>query len=57
VEMLEDNKDLFQKILSTFIEKYNFDLPSLLSETAPLQANANQPVQAAVNASTIDSRT
>jgi hypothetical protein len=57
VEMLEDNKDLFQKILSTFIEKYNFDLPSLLSETAPSQANANQLVQAAVNASTIDSRT
>jgi len=56
VEMLEDNKVLFQKILSTFIEKYNFNLPSLLSDTAPSQANATQPVQAAVNASTIDSR-
>ena len=57
VEMLEDNKVLFQKILNMFIEKYNFDLPSLLSEAAPSQANANQLVQAAVNASTIDSRT
>jgi hypothetical protein len=55
--MLEDNKVLFQKILSIFIEKYNFNLPNLLSETAPLQINANQPVQAAVNASIIDSRT
>ena len=57
VEMVEDNKVLFQEILTTFIQKYNFDLPSLLSDTAPSQANATQPVQAAVNASTIDSRT
>ena len=33
-EMLEDNKQLFRDILSTFLSKYQFDLPLLLNETA-----------------------
>jgi hypothetical protein len=32
VEMNEDNKALFTKILNTFLEKYQFDLPSLLTK-------------------------
>jgi hypothetical protein len=34
-EMLEDNKQLFRKILSAFLEKHQFDLPALLNETPP----------------------
>lgn len=33
-EMLEDNKQLFRTILSKFLDKYKFDLPELLNETA-----------------------
>lgn len=32
-EMLEDNKQLFRDILSTFLAKHQFDLPLLLNET------------------------
>ncbi len=36
VEMGEDNKDLFKRILHAFLEKYRFDLPELLAkETTP----------------------
>lgn len=34
VEMSRDNKELFNKILKAFLEKYQFDLPELLAETA-----------------------
>jgi wobble nucleotide-excising tRNase len=33
-EMLEDNKQLFREILSTFLAKHQFDLPALLNEPA-----------------------
>lgn len=32
VEMLEDNKQLFRNILTTFLNKHAFDLPALLNE-------------------------
>lgn len=31
-EMLDDNKDLFRKVLSAFLGKYEFDLPKLMKE-------------------------
>jgi hypothetical protein len=31
-EMVDDNKKLFQDILKTFLERYRFDLPKLLTE-------------------------
>jgi hypothetical protein len=31
-EMLEDNKELFRRIVAAFLSKYQFDLPELLSE-------------------------
>ncbi|MBE7170142.1 MAG: anticodon nuclease [Williamsia sp.] len=34
IDMSEDNKDLFKKILTTFLEKYQFELPVLLTEEA-----------------------
>lgn len=34
VDMTEDNKDLFNRILSAFLDKYQFDLPVLLIEKA-----------------------
>ena len=34
VDMTEDNKDLFNRILRAFLEKYQFDLPVLLLEKA-----------------------
>lgn len=34
VEMNEDNKELFKRILAAFLEKYQFDLPALLLEEA-----------------------
>lgn len=42
VEMSEDNKDLFKKILGAFLEKYQFDLPELLIEEAetPIEETA-----------------
>lgn len=36
-EMLEDNKELFRRILAAFLEKYRFNLPELLSEV--IEAN------------------
>jgi len=33
-EMLEDNKQLFRDILSSFLAKHKFDLPALLNENA-----------------------
>ena len=38
-EMLEDNKDLFCKILTTFLGKYEFDLPDILKEATALSGN------------------
>lgn len=35
-EMLEDNKQLFRDILSSFLSKHQFDLPVLLSENAAI---------------------
>lgn len=35
VEMLEDNKQLFRDILSTFLNKHAFALPALLNEVPP----------------------
>jgi hypothetical protein len=32
IDMAEDNKNLFKRILSAFLEKYQFDLPILLTE-------------------------
>lgn len=32
VDMSQDNKDLFKKILTAFLDKYQFDLPKLLVE-------------------------
>jgi hypothetical protein len=32
VEMGEDNKSLFRKILSEFLQRYQFDLPEILTE-------------------------
>lgn len=32
VEMNNDNKDLFERILNAYLEKYNFDLPELLKK-------------------------
>ena len=39
VDMSEDNKDLFKRILGAFLEKYQFDLPALLIEetVAPVE--------------------
>jgi hypothetical protein len=34
VDMAEDNKDLFKRILIAFLDKYQFDLPVLLTEEA-----------------------
>lgn len=43
-EMLEDNKQLFQDILSAFLSKHQFDLPALLNENAaPAQPLATIP--------------
>lgn len=33
-EMLEDNKELFREILSAFLDKHAFDLPSLINDAA-----------------------
>jgi hypothetical protein len=33
-EMLEDNKELFRRILTAFLSKYQFDLPALIPEAA-----------------------
>ena len=38
-EMLEDNKDLFRKILAAFLGKYQFDLPTLVREVAAPPSN------------------
>ncbi len=32
VEMGEDNKDLFKRILNAFLDKYKFNLPELLKK-------------------------
>ena len=40
VEMGEDNKNLFKRILTAFLDKYEFDLPALLIEKDPKN---NQP--------------
>jgi len=34
IDMAEDNKDLFTRILTAFLDKYKFDLPVMLT-TAP----------------------
>lgn len=34
VEMVADNKDLFRRILTAFLQKYKFDLPNLLAPQA-----------------------
>lgn len=39
VEMGEDNKNLFRKILSEFLQRYQFDLPEILTEP---NENTNQ---------------
>lgn len=39
-EMLEDNKDLFRRILTAFLGKYQFDLPELLQQS---QVNDGNP--------------
>ena len=33
VEMLDDNKDLFRRILAVFLDKHGFDLPAILEES------------------------
>jgi wobble nucleotide-excising tRNase len=40
-EMLEDNKELFRRILTAFLSKYQFDLPKLLNEAAAPTGNAS----------------
>lgn len=42
-EMLDDNKDLFRKILASFLEKYEFDLPLLVKEGAASSGAAAIP--------------
>jgi wobble nucleotide-excising tRNase len=35
VEMMDDNKDLFRRILDAFLNRYQFDLPQLFEEETP----------------------
>ena len=35
VEMVDDNKDLFRRILSDFLDRFQFELPDLVSESTP----------------------
>lgn len=45
-EMLEDNKELFRKILSAFLDKHQFDLPELVNENlspAPVSKETSTP--------------
>lgn len=42
VEMGEDNKDLFKKILNEFLQRYQFDLPEILTEPS-LEATESWP--------------
>ncbi|MBT3053629.1 MAG: AAA family ATPase [Candidatus Thiodiazotropha sp. (ex Codakia orbicularis)] len=35
VEMMDDNKDLFRRILDAFLNRYKFDLPKLFEEETP----------------------
>ena len=37
IEMIEDNKDLFNKILNAFIDRYKFDLPELFTSATKEQ--------------------
>ncbi|MGE3802537.1 MAG: anticodon nuclease, partial [Candidatus Kapaibacterium sp.] len=39
VEMVEDNKELFRRILNDFLDRYQFALPDLISETNTQNAN------------------
>ncbi len=38
-EMLEDNKDLFRRILTAFLNKYEFYLPELMGEATASSGN------------------
>lgn len=42
-EMLEDNKQLFRKILSAFLEKHQFELPALLNEPPSSAVTSEEP--------------
>ena len=39
VEMGEDNKDLFRRILTDVLDRYQFALPELASEAVPQKVN------------------
>lgn len=40
VEMVDDNKELFRRILSDVIKRYEFALPQLVPDTAPQRADS-----------------
>jgi hypothetical protein len=48
-EMLEDNKQLFRNILFAFLEKHQFDLPVLLTETQSLAPASAPPALASTS--------
>ena len=39
VEMVDDNKELFRRILSDVFDRFQFALPKLVPETTPQRAN------------------
>ena len=39
VEMVDDNKELFRRILKDFLDRFQFAIPELVSETTPQRAN------------------
>ena len=40
VEMVDDNKELFGKILNDVLDRYHFSLPELAPKSAPQRANS-----------------
>lgn len=44
-EMNDDNKDLFEKILNAFLDKYKFQLPALLKEEKTTEGTKTVPAE------------
>jgi len=51
-DMVDDNKDLFRRILSDFVTKFQFDLPDILAAAPARAAAPTAPAPAAVHATT-----
>ncbi|MFN8288037.1 MAG: hypothetical protein U0V74_14875, partial [Chitinophagales bacterium] len=48
-EMNQDNKDLFKKILAGFLDKYQFDLPVLLTQVVEEQEEIPKTLEEAMD--------